>query len=217
MKKPQLEHHIAHLIVKNLPNKIDIAEIQEYFNKKQLGITVFLGSYEVGKDGDKHIHTYSHTIYSKRYYTDHLKHPDWKFRLKFVKEEIDDKEKVLSYIFKDGDDYKDWSMKKYLLDYVENKDASLDGVNVFKVYHNAKGRREAGIKGTEGMTEKYINRYRGTGKSEKEILSEIINEKISKKLLIRKQYLRDLITTINVHNSEKFKKQLIKEILSTIL
>ena len=217
MRKPSLEHRIAHLIIKRLPEKLDISRIQEELNKKELGITIYIAAYEVGKDGDKHIHAYCHTIYSKRYYTSHLKHDIFKFRLKFVKDEEEDKKRVLSYIFKGGEDYNKFSRNKYLLDYVENKDASLDNVNVYNVYQGARERREKGIKGTETETERYINKYKGSCKKSKEILKEIINEKINKKLLIRKQYLRDLITTIECHNSEKFKNELINELIRTII
>lgn len=218
MKKPSLEQNNVHLIVKNLTDKPDLKEIQDYFNKQELGITIYLAAYEIGKHKDKHVHCYCTSIYTKRYYNDHLKHPDWKFRFLIIQNSQTDIEKVISYLFKDGDDYYEYSKTKFLLDYRLNTECSLHGINIYKTYKDAKNRKEKGLKPNKTPTEEMIEYFikMPIRPTKKEILKEIIKMKKEKKLLIQKTYLKNLLVTILAHLDPKYERNLIEEIASEV-
>ena len=218
MKKPTIEQHTSHIIVKCLDKKIDIQEVQEYFNKKELGITLYIAAYEIGRHSDKHIHAYSSTLYTKRYYQDHLKHPEWKFRLKFIEDTLEDKKKVISYIFKDGDDYHEYSKKKFFMDYRENKDCSFHNMNIYNIYHDAKVRKERKLAPNPSQTEYWISHFKKQNPKpeKKEILKEIIKYKKEKFQEITKLRLKNLLQTILVNIDPKYEKYIINEIADEI-
>lgn len=218
MKKPTIDIHQSHIIIKKLKDKIDIKEVQDYFDKENLGIKIYIAAYEIGKHQDKHIHCYAISTYTKRYYQDHLKHPTWKFRDLPIQDTPEDKKKVLSYIFKDGEDYYEYSKTKFFLDYRQNKECSFQNLNLYDIYHQAKLRREAKLPPNPSQTEYWINHFMDykPKPTKKEILKEIINYKKNKKQEITKLRLKNLLQTILVNIDPSYEKYLIEEISSEL-
>lgn len=218
MKKPTIDIHQSHIIVKKLNGKIDIREVQDYFNSQYLGITIYIAAYEIGKHQDKHIHCYAISTYTKRYYQDHLKHPTWKFRDLPITDTPEDKKKVLSYIFKDGSDYYEYSKAKFFLDYRENKECSFQNLNLYDIYHAAKTRKQMKLSPNPSQTEYWIDHFLSLNHkpSKKEILKEIINLKKQKKQEITKLRLKNLLQTILVNSDPLYEKHLIEEIASEV-
>ena len=218
MKKPTIEKNRSHLIVKCLDSKIDIQDLQNWLDSEKLGFTIHLASYEIGKHKDRHLHCYTTSLYTKRYYASHLKHPLYKFRLKFIKDDIEDRKRVVRYIFKDGDDYYQYSKTKFLLDYRENKDCSLHDMNLYDIYCYVKERREAGLPPTPSQTEYWISHFKELNPkpTKKEILKEIINHKKQKSQEITKLRIKNLLQTILVNIDPSYEKYLIEEIADEI-
>lgn len=142
-KSPAKKLKEYHLIIKDIKDFDDGLTI---INKlPSVGISVIFGSFELGADGDNpHIHLYCTGLYTRRYYTDHI-HEVFlnKFIMKLVKNSVEDHEKLISYILKDGKTYIEHLLDNHQppIQYVSDPDAIYkphnieENINIFDLFH----------------------------------------------------------------------------------
>lgn len=140
-KLPAVKKQAYHLIVKEIK---DFADGLEIINKlPSVGIQPYFCSYELGATGNNpHIHLYCVALYTRRYYTDHIHEvfPN-KYILKLVKGSLIDHERIISYIFKDGETYSDYTSSQHNIHYITDSNSIYqppgieESINLYELYH----------------------------------------------------------------------------------
>ena len=139
-KLPAVKKQAYHLIVKEIK---DFAHGLEIINKlPSVGIQPYFCSYELGSTGNNpHIHLYAVALYTRRYYTDHIHEvfPN-KYILKLVKQSLTDHKRIISYIFKDGETYSDYTSSQHNIHYITDSNSVYqppgieESINLYELY-----------------------------------------------------------------------------------